>query len=69
MAQARAKKPVYLDALTRSDAESELEDWLDGQKVENAWEIAPTLVSLGYQQAELERLLSGFSAVQFAGRH
>ena len=64
-AQARAKKPVYLDALTRSDAERALEDWMDEQKVENAWEIAPTLVSLGYQQAELEQLLTGLSSEQF----
>ena len=65
MAQARARKPVYLDALTRGDTERALEDWMDEQKVENAWEIAPTLVSLGYQQAELERLLTGLSSEQF----
>lgn len=65
MAQARSKKPVYLDALTRSDSERALETWMDEQKVENAWEIAPTLVSLGYQQAELERLLTGLSSKPF----
>ncbi len=32
----------------------------------SAWEIAPTLVSLGYQQTELERLLTGLSSEQFA---
>ena len=65
LAQTRARKPVYLDALTRSDYESELEAWMDEQNVESAWEIAPTLVSLGYQQAELERLMTGLSPEQF----
>jgi signal transduction histidine kinase len=65
MAQARARKPVYLDALTRSDIERALEDWMEEQKVANAWEIAPTLVSLGYQQAELELLLTSLSSEQF----
>ncbi len=34
LAQTRARKPVYLDALTRSDYESELEAWMDEQNVE-----------------------------------
>jgi hypothetical protein len=38
----------------RSDIERTLEDWMDEQKVGNAWEIAPTLVSPGYQQDELD---------------
>lgn len=65
LAQTRARKPVYLDALTRSDQESELEAWLDEQNVERSWEIAPTLVSLGYQQAELEQLMTGLFPEQF----
>jgi signal transduction histidine kinase len=65
LAQARARKPVYLDALARRDYESELESWLDEQDVDSAWEIAPTLVSLGYQHAELERLMVGLSPEQF----
>ena len=32
LAQTRARKPVYLDALARSDYESELEAWLDEQQ-------------------------------------
>ena len=38
---------------------------MDEQNVESAWEIAPTLVSLGYQQAELESLMTGLSPEQF----
>ena len=34
-------------------------------RLDSAWEIAPTLVSLGYQQAELERLMVGLSPEQF----
>ena len=31
-------------------ARGEMEAWLDEHGVENAWEVAPTLVSLGYEQ-------------------
>ena len=48
LAQERAQKPVFLDALTRSDRETEWETWLDEQGVENGWEIAPVLVNLGF---------------------
>jgi signal transduction histidine kinase len=65
LAQSRARKPVYLDALTRSDYERELEAWMDEHNVKSAWEIAPALVSLGYLQAELERLVTGLSSEQF----
>ncbi len=66
LAQARAKKPTYLDALTRSDREAELETWLDEHGIANAWEVAPTLVSLGYDTSELTTLVEHFSAAQFA---
>jgi signal transduction histidine kinase len=65
LAQDRAKKPVDMDALARSDSESELEDWLQEQGVGNAWEIAPTLVNLGYDRDELAALVAGFTPSQF----
>ncbi len=64
-AQERAKKPVYLDALGRSDREVEWEAWLNGQGVENAWEVAPTMVSLGYSRDELVALAALLSPTQF----
>lgn len=65
LAQRRAKRPAELDSLARSDREGELETWLDEQGVENAWAVAPTLVSLGYDHDALDRLVADFSADQF----
>ncbi|HUM68880.1 MAG TPA: response regulator, partial [Chloroflexota bacterium] len=47
LAQTCAAHPPELDALTRSDREMVIEEWLDGRAIPNAWEIAPTLVNLG----------------------
>jgi signal transduction histidine kinase len=66
LAQARAKQPAYLDALARSDREAEWEAWLDERGIENAWEVAPVLVNLGYAQDEVAALVADFSLAQFA---
>jgi len=66
LAQKRAKQPPDLDMLTRSDREAELEDWLDEQGVDNAWEIAPTLVNLGYDCDALNTLVADFTSLQFS---
>ncbi len=42
LAQERAKQPTNMDALARRDLESELEAWLEGQGVEDAWDAAPS---------------------------
>ena len=48
-ARSAAGKPaLYLDPLARSDQEYEIESWLDEHQVPDAWELAPTLVNLGY---------------------
>jgi len=64
-AQERAKKPTYLEALGRSDREVEWETWLSGQGVENAWEVAPTVVTLGYSRGELAALAAELNPAQF----
>ena len=47
--RASAGKPQpHLDALARSDLEYALEDWLDARGTPDGWELAPALVSLGY---------------------
>jgi signal transduction histidine kinase len=66
LAQARARQPAYLDALARSDREAEWEAWLDERGIENAWQVAPVLVNLGYDQAEVVALVANFSPAQFA---
>ncbi|MEJ2558313.1 MAG: response regulator [Anaerolineae bacterium] len=64
LARGRARQPEDMDSLTRSDHEAELETWLEGQGVENAWEVAPGLVNLGYDKDELTTLLADFSSSQ-----
>jgi len=65
LAKDRARQLDDMDALTRSDRESEMEDWLDEKGVENAWQLAPMLVSLGYNQSEIHMLSETFSPHQF----
>ncbi len=55
-ARQRASQPVDLDGMNRSDQEEEIETWLDDHRIENSWEFAPILVSLGYQISNLEEL-------------
>ncbi|MCB0252008.1 MAG: hypothetical protein KDI07_25795, partial [Anaerolineae bacterium] len=55
-AQARATKPAALNAIGRSDREAEIEAWLEAIPIENAWDLAPDLVGLGCELADLEAL-------------
>lgn len=50
-----------LDAVSRSDRESELEQWLEDSGVEEAWELAPDLVTMGYSTGELDGLRANFT--------
>jgi len=65
LAKDRARQPDDMDALTRSDKESDMEDWLDEKGVETAWQLAPMLVSLGYNQSKINTLAKTFSPHQF----
>lgn len=51
---AGAGQNVKLDALTRADYESEVQDWLDAHNVPEPWEVAPRLVALGFSRVQLE---------------
>ncbi len=62
--QSTAAQAVDVDALTRSDLEYEIETWLDDHGVPDAWELAPTLVDMGYGAAEVEAVAAPFSAEQ-----
>jgi predicted CoA-binding protein/signal transduction histidine kinase len=61
---AAAKPPAYLDPLARSDQEYEIESWLDEHDVHDAWELAPTLVDLGYDVAGLAGFAGPLAANQ-----
>ena len=64
LAQERAKEPVDLDSLDRSDIEYEIETWLEEQGFEAAWEAAPTLVNLGFEAGKLAALTAAFTIDQ-----
>jgi len=66
LARERARKPMYLDALARSDHEAEMEAWLQQLGVVNAWDVGPTLVGLGYGKAELANLVEKFAPAQLS---
>ncbi|MCH7608992.1 MAG: cyclic nucleotide-binding domain-containing protein [Chloroflexi bacterium] len=55
-AREAAGRPPDIDALTRSDRESEVETWLEGLGASDGWELAPALVDLGHDPASLAEL-------------
>jgi signal transduction histidine kinase len=63
-AQARAKRPVTLDALARSDREYEVETSLEHAGLDNAWEYAPVLVNMGYESDNVAELAANVAPEQ-----
>jgi signal transduction histidine kinase len=61
----RVKEPIFIDPLIRIDQVNEIETWLEEKGVEDAWEFAPTLVSIGYTPQELSDLAKNFSGEKF----
>ena len=60
-----ANRPDDADALSRSDRESALEDWLEDKGLENAWQLASPLVSMGFDRSEIDQLAEHFTPNQF----
>jgi len=52
----RANAPVKLDPLTRSDREDTFQEWLERRGVDEAWQIAPSLVTFGWDAKRMEEL-------------
>ncbi len=52
----RAAAPIALDPLARSDRETAVQEWLEARGMEEAWQIAPSLVTFGWDVAALEEL-------------
>ena len=48
--------PVVLDHLERSDRAETIANWLDGQGVAGAWDLAPTFVNAGLDSTSLAEL-------------
>ena len=53
---AAALSAAPLDAIAQSEAEETLTDWLEVHEVENAWKLAPMLVTAGLDTAQLDDL-------------
>ncbi|MCC7358639.1 MAG: cyclic nucleotide-binding domain-containing protein [Anaerolineales bacterium] len=60
----RAAHLISLDPLTRSDREGAVEGWLSERGVAEAWELAPTLVDVGWGPDDLDGLGKDFSPAQ-----
>lgn len=56
----RAKNPLKLDPVTLSDQEQEIEQWLEDQKINDAWEVASIFPKLGCKVDDLNRLKENF---------
>jgi signal transduction histidine kinase len=48
------EQPLRMNSLEQSDAEEALAEWMENADVEDAWKLAPTLVSIGINSSELE---------------
>jgi signal transduction histidine kinase len=55
------KQPLMMNSLEQSDAEEALAEWMESANIENAWKMAPTLVSIGMDAKELECVRNEFN--------
>lgn len=62
----RTSTSALLDTLARSDKEDELQTWLEDHDIDRAWELAPMLVSFGWQPADLDGIGKHFTDEQLA---
>ncbi len=61
-----AKPPITMSSIEQSDAEEALASWMEEQHVEDAWKLAPSLVSMGIDRDELQCARSSFSDELFS---
>ena len=59
---ASARGVTALDALERNDREAEVQTWLEGRNLPDAWQLAPALVSDGWTPSLLSELEEDFSS-------
>ncbi len=62
----RAAAPVDLDPLARGDRESDAQAWLEDRGIDRAWELAPTLVTFGWDADTLQSLADTFADDQLS---
>jgi signal transduction histidine kinase len=61
-----AKPEVPLSTLEQTDAEEALTEWMESAHVEDAWKLAPTLVTIGIDAEHLECARSSFDDQVFS---
>ena len=60
------ERPLQMNSLEQSDAEEALAEWMETANIEDAWKLAPTLVAIGIQSADLECARSEFPGPFFS---
>jgi signal transduction histidine kinase len=58
----RAACACELSPLARSDLEARFEEWLEAHGTDEPWDVAPALVSMGYELDSLDELATAFRA-------
>jgi len=66
MARERAKEPVELNILIRTERESALEQWFQDLDYMASGEVVPALVNVGFMKDDLGELLRPFNDEQFS---
>src|SRR5260370_17818945 len=60
------KQPIMMNSLEQSDAEEKLAEWIEAANIENPRKTAPTLVSVGLDERELECARRQFPGPSFS---
>lgn len=60
------KQPLVMNSLEQNDAEEALAEWMEAAHVENAWKMAPALVSIGMNSSKLEHIRNDFDGLLLA---
>jgi len=60
-----SEKSLELNAVLRNELELKIDEWLESHKIDESWELAPSLVELGYDPQKLEELSADFTEKQF----
>jgi len=55
-----AKPSIVMNSLEQSDAEEALAEWMEEAHIDNAWKMAPTLVSIGLDAEHLQCVRKDF---------
>jgi signal transduction histidine kinase len=61
----RVRAPEFLDPLTRSDRESEVQDILEEMGMDTAWELSPSVVAMGLEPTALREFADLTGAERF----